>query len=262
MTTQPQDLGGDDGVATVHLGADLEVARALMMARQVSSLAVVDPEGHAVGVITMTDLLRASRLHGIEQGRAALHLPHQPVERQMHRGMITVESTADLVSAARLMIEHRVHRVFVLGQGRPTGVVSITQLAKALYERRVRVPVGRYATRELRTVSATSPVGDAIDQLTDATVRCLVVESDGWPVGLFTQREALQARAVRAEVAVEESMSFALTCVPEETPMWRAAGHAHASRARRVLVVDAHHRVSGIVSGLDFATAYVAAMTA
>ena len=53
-------------------------------------------------------------------------------------------------------------------------------------------------------------------------------------------------------------MSFALVCLPDSTPMWRAAGHLSASRARRVLGIGVDHKVSGIVSGTDLAAAYVA----
>jgi predicted transcriptional regulator len=57
-----------------------------------------------------------------------------------------------------------------------------------------------------------------------------------------------------ASTAVEEVMSYAMLCLDRSTRMHRAAAHALATRARRVVVVDRHH-VCGVISGMDFARA-------
>jgi hypothetical protein len=49
-------------------------------------------------------------------------------------------------------------------------------------------------------------------------------------------------------------MSYAMLCLDRSTRMHRAAAHALATRARRVVVVDRHH-VCGVISGMDFARA-------
>ncbi len=245
-------------VVTVHLGAELDNAHQLMRAHVVSALAVVDANEHPVGVLSMTDLIRAGRLHSSDGARVALHLPHQRVEQQMRRGIITMDAADDLGVAARLMIEHHIHRVFVMNKGTLTGVVSTKDLAEQLSLQRSTTPVRRYATSPVQTVDGKLPLGDAINRLNDAGVRGLVVMDDAWPIGFLTQAEALAARERPSFTPVEEAMSFALVCVPEDTPLWRAAGHASTSRARRLLTVDKNHEVAGILSGIDFATAYLA----
>jgi CBS domain-containing protein len=73
-------------------------------------------------------------------------------------------------------------------------------------------------------------------------------------VGLFTQREALEARAAPPEATVETFMTPALLCLQHGTPLHRAAALAVATRARRVLALDGRH-VVGMLTGLDFCRA-------
>jgi CBS domain-containing protein len=79
-----------------------------------------------------------------------------------------------------------------------------------------------------------------------------VVDDDEWPVGTFTQAEGLGARGLPGDTPLEEAMSYAMLCLDVRTPLYRAAAHAHATRARRVLAVS-EGRVRGILTGLDFA---------
>ena len=45
-----------------------------------------------------------------------------------------------------------------------------------------------------------------------------------------------------------------MLCLHASTPLYRAAAHAYATRARRVLVTE-DHRVIGVLTGIDFARA-------
>jgi CBS domain-containing protein len=104
------------------------------------------------------------------------------------------------------------------------------------------------------TVSATQGVGAAADLLQESRVRGLVVEDAEWPVGVFTQTEALAASKLDPTTPVEEVMSCALLCLPLKLPLFRAAAFALQTRARTILAV-ASRDLHGIVSGLDMARA-------
>jgi hypothetical protein len=47
-------------------------------------------------------------------------------------------------------------------------------------------------------------------------------------------------------------MTQALLCLPARTPLFRAAGFALATRARRICATS-ERRVRGVVTGIDFA---------
>jgi CBS domain-containing protein len=80
-----------------------------------------------------------------------------------------------------------------------------------------------------------------------------VVEND-WPVGIFTQVEALESRDVPRNTPVEDVMSSRILALRPDTLLHRAAAQAAATRVRRVIVQDGD-RLAGILTGLDFARA-------
>ena len=132
------------------------------------------------------------------------------------------------------------------------GVLSTRDILRAVADARVAAPLGTVMTRPVLTVDATATLAQATDQLERAHLRGLVVVDGDWPIGLFTQREALSSRGADAELPVEAVMSLALLCLPESLPLFRAAHFALASRARHILAVESR-QMHGIVSGLDFA---------
>jgi CBS domain-containing protein len=107
----------------VSVDAVLEEAERLMRERNVSGLPVVDEHGGLVGVISRTDVLEDG---GVPM---AVLLRRKPsglrVGELMSSPAVTVELTARLVEAARLMRDNRIHRVVAVDEhGRPVGVLS------------------------------------------------------------------------------------------------------------------------------------------
>jgi CBS domain-containing protein len=107
----------------VSVDASIEDAEDLLRHNRITGLPVVDPDGTLVGVISQTDLLY-------------LALPRvQALIRHRDRGIrvgevmstppVTIDSSASLREAARLMNDERLHRlVAVDAHGRPIGVIA------------------------------------------------------------------------------------------------------------------------------------------
>lgn len=246
-------------VQTISLYDDLHTAAQRMAELSLSSLAVVDGT-LLVGAVSRTDLLRAGRVGSMAargEGRGAvLALPQVQVREVMRAPAITVSRTDSLATAARLMMQHHVHRVFVLEKQHLVGVVSTRDLMRAVRDARSDPRLGRdigsLMSTPVLTVDADAPVSQAIDLLAQAHVRGLVVVENRWPVGLFTQAEALAAREEAPVTPVESVMSYALLCLPPQTPAHRAAGAMHDTRARRVVVVE-QREARGVLTGIDLA---------
>jgi CBS domain-containing protein len=122
MTIDPIVIGVD---------AALEEAERLMRERHVSGLPVVDEQERLVGVISQTDVLEDGGMP------MALLLRRKPsglrVGELMTSPAVTVELTAPLVEAARLMRDYRIHRVVAVDEsGRAVGVLSASDFV-ALY---------------------------------------------------------------------------------------------------------------------------------
>ena len=87
-----------------------------------------------------------------------------------------------------------------------------------------------------------------------AHISGLIVVEDGWPIGLFTQREALESKDLAGSTPVEQAMNSAMLVMDAQTPLHRAAAQAAALRVRRVIAMGSRG-VAGILTGLDFAKA-------
>lgn len=224
-------------VHTVAETASADQAVASLRALEISSLLVVDPAGAALGVVSRTDLL---------------HGTGDTVRARMSVGVVTVDIDDSIATAARAMTSRGIHRVYVLEQGIPVGVVSTREIALAVRDAKEGTPLSHIMSSPVRTIAFDAPVDEATALLGEAAIGALVVVENEHPVGLFTQREALAARWVPAGTTVEEVMSPALLCLRTTVPAFRAAAFTVSTRARRIVVVH-EHAMRGLVSGMDFA---------
>ena len=107
----------------ISVDATIEEAEELLLHHRITGLPVVDSDGRLVGVISQTDLLYLA----IPSVQALIRHRERGIRvgEVMSTPPVTIDSTASLQDAARLMHEDRLHRlVAVDGHGRPVGVIS------------------------------------------------------------------------------------------------------------------------------------------
>ncbi len=229
-----------------------EVARHLADQR-VSAVPLLDEDGHIVGVVSRSDLLHAGRFEAIDDvGGVALRLPHTTAMTLVTRRPHVCTATTTMRDASREMVEHRIHRLFVVEQGRPVGVISTLDVAAAVRDARSTVSIGEVMKHPIVTIPLEGSLEAAIGMLDRAHITGIVVIDDHWPIGVFTQAEAMAARDLPGRTPVEDLYDPAVLCMPVKTPAHRAAAQAAQFDARRVVACDKQEAV-GIVSGLDFA---------
>lgn len=233
----------------------LEQVERLLEANHISSVPLVE-NGVPIGVVSRTDLLRAGMRESASHGDAAVPLPPRTAGEVATKPAIFVTSDALVSAAAARMVKERIHRVFVVDTaGSLEGVLSTKDLLAAIAKDRVEIPIGDVMSQPAFTIPVLATLGQAAHRLESAHVSGLVVvDEDGWPVGIYSQTEALHSRHLPADTSIEDGMNFALVCLHRRAPLHRAASLAHAARARRVLVID-ERRVVGVVTPLDFARA-------
>ncbi|HEX7604103.1 MAG TPA: CBS domain-containing protein [Polyangiaceae bacterium] len=222
--------------------------------RDVWAVPVTDAQGALVGILSTTDLLRASTIV-LTHVRAVprVTVPPRTVSELMVRNVITVEADAPLRAAAAKMVEHRIHRVVVMRDGRPVGVCSTRDAMRAVFFHHIEVPLEAVVTRPVETIDHGDSIDSAIERLLVGNFHGLVVTDGDWPLGVFTHSEAMKARALPPllrKTPVEQVMSYETICMDVKTPLFRVAGHAMQMRVRRILAVE-HRRLSGIVTGFD-----------
>jgi predicted transcriptional regulator len=242
-------------VHSIAEDASLQEAEDTMEKWGVSSLPVLDSSATLSGVISRTDLVGSGLRNAGLRNDAALLESSGKVSQVMTPDVIAVDIESSMVEAAAIMVKKRVHRVFVTARGDVTGVVSTWDIMAAIEEVRLAKPASEFMSTPVFTVRASETIALATERLGKAHVHgLLVVDESEWPVGVFSQREALEAGDAPRSATVESAMNAAVLTLPDRTAIHNVARQARAMNARRVAVMNRHELV-GIMTGVDFAKA-------
>jgi CBS domain-containing protein len=118
-------------VTSVRMEDRVAEAVALLSDNHLSALPVVDRQGRIVGVFSTADLAAAELEADTEAGREVL-FERTPVRNLMTPYVFTVTPETDVREAAQQMLYANVHRLFVTRDGRPVGVISTTDITRAV----------------------------------------------------------------------------------------------------------------------------------
>lgn len=133
-------------VISVAPDATVLQAAGIMLRHQISGLPVVNASGRLVGILSEGDLLRRGET-GTERrrsrwlellagpGKIASEYAHshgRKVSEVMTEDVISVDEESDLASIVELMEKKRIKRVPVVNQGKLTGIVTRTNLVRAM----------------------------------------------------------------------------------------------------------------------------------
>lgn len=225
----------------------------------VSCLAVSDAGNPLAGVVTRTDLLAVGKVDlDLVNGGLRVFMPEDKKVRDVaNPDLVLVDPETDTVRrAAKRMVSWRVHRVFAAKGTHLHGVISTRDILRALADARVALPISEIMSTPVETISAHAKIDQAIEKLGDARVSGLVVTDEfGSPVGVFTQKQALECRGFFSLHRVERVMSRRMITVAATTAIHHAAAQAFATSAQHAVILGHDGKVVGIASGLDFASA-------
>jgi CBS domain-containing protein len=118
-------------VQSVAPEAPLDEAARTMADAHVSGLPVVDQRGHLVGVISTTDILASEEEVEDPATRTALY-EDTPVRDLMTPKPVTIGPEATIKEAAQQLLYADVHRLFVVDGERLVGVLSTTDIVRAV----------------------------------------------------------------------------------------------------------------------------------
>lgn len=110
-------------VVTTEPHKSVDHARAKMDKGKLGAIPVVNTEGEPVGIVTSTDLI--SEPNG-----------SSPVSSIMSEKVYTVPQYEDVSIAARVMRNHKIHRVVVTHEKKVVGILSAFDLLKLVEQHR------------------------------------------------------------------------------------------------------------------------------
>jgi PAS domain S-box-containing protein len=235
----------------LRLPAEMPLAEALatLLTHRVSGAIVMCDERY-VGIITERSAARAC----LDSDPASLMLgeacdPNPPVG-QPH---------TDLREAYRLLVRHGSRHIRIQNVPDDPGVlISETELLAALgVEHFTHLDtVGHVMSPRPHTIPASAGVDQAIRQMRQYNIGCVVAEAAGKPVGVFTFHDltVLLSRNARiADITLSEVMSPNPIFVQTSTSVWSAAQAMQQAGIRHLLVMRSG-RLVGVLSEHDIVT--------
>ena len=104
-----------ESVVTTRPHTPIERVRGIIERNKIGALPVVDSDGRPVGIVSATDLVASLK-------------PDSPVNTIMTERVYTVPKYDDVSTAARIMRNHRIHRVVVTHEQKVVGVITAFDL--------------------------------------------------------------------------------------------------------------------------------------
>ena len=117
--------------------------------------------------------------------------------------IISIEPTADLAAAAKLLAAHKIGSVVIRGAGgRLAGILSERDIVRAISEQgadALSLPVGQVMTRTVMTCSEDDDAASLMERMTAGRFRHLPVLRDGELVGLVSIGDVVKQRVEAVE---------------------------------------------------------------
>jgi CBS domain-containing protein len=219
-------------------------------------MVVADRDGRPLGIISDFDLLAGEWLSADPESLEAMRT--MTAGELMSAPIATIESDIPFREAAQRMREEEIHRLLVTQDGKPVGVISISDFVAGLA---AKVPSKRETVADVMsdailTCRAKTPVINVARAMTDSGYRSvLVVNAKGEPLGVVSGLDLLAfcEQDECEDVTVSQVMHPALT-ISMSASLREAADKMIKHHHHRLVVIDEAEPETmplGVISSFD-----------
>jgi len=233
-------------VATISPDEIVVSAAKIMSDSKISCLIVID-QCNVAGIITETDVLRRVGENGKDIYRTKLsRIMSCPVE--------SVTSDLSVLEASKIMGARHIKRLPVIDEGKLVGIVTQTDLVRALTSCGLWREVSEIMSRNIAGIQRHASVAEAAEIMACRKLSCIIVMDGDNVAGILTQKDML-GRVVAlqrdpANTRMEEVMSFPVTTVPWNFSVFSSSRIMEEMNIRR-LVVTKDKYMCGVVTQTD-----------
>ncbi|NOR10113.1 MAG: CBS domain-containing protein [Desulfovibrionaceae bacterium] len=236
--------------SVITIAPDRPVSHALgiMEQRKISALVVAEKK-KPLGILTERALI---------QIRAGGEIDYsQPIQQVMSSPPFTASVDMDYREAYQLLLHHRIrHLVVTDHDGNLVGIVTVTDFLSHLgleYFMEFK-NVGQVMIRDVVTLKSTSSAFTAMKLMNDRRISSLVIEENGSPKGIVTERDLL--RLIHLKIKLEDIRLQEVMSQPVQTVFSDVSSHTAAKillkkSLRRLVVINSSGRSVGIITETD-----------
>ncbi|RLJ17957.1 hypothetical protein DJ030_13235 [bacterium endosymbiont of Escarpia laminata] len=235
-------------VVTVSPDTPLAVALHILVEKRISCL-VVKEDDLPIGIITERDLVR--------HASSVADIQHHLVGSVMSKGLVTALQTLDYREAYECFAENQIrHLVVVDDSGRLAGIVTETDIMRHMGLEHFLQYTGLSSvmTRSVATLGPKESLNQAVERMSSSRISCIVVEEDGFPLGMLTERDAvrlLDDGIDFSSVPLERVMVSPVHTVDAGIGVHEASVRMRRLGVRRLVVVDKAGLIEGLVTEHD-----------
>lgn len=233
-----------------------DIARVLV-SRRVHAVFVLDDDGRPAGVVSDTDLI-AGESPGGDAGLASMG---DVTARQLMTAPVrTIDAGAEVTEAAARLVEEHVGRFLVLEDGRPVGVLSVSDVVAFIGERpRARQTLAQVMSHAIVVSQPDASLAAAARAMTERRSRSIVVvDVVGKPIGVVTGHDLLRVLGDERATKVADVMSREILSIEPDATLREAAERMLRHRVHRLVVVDPTPVIAapvGVISTADIVAA-------
>ncbi|MBN2313085.1 MAG: CBS domain-containing protein [Sedimentisphaerales bacterium] len=230
---------------------DTVVSAANTMSRKKISCLVITDHGTVVGILTETDMLKRVVNQGADHYQLMINqVMSSPVE--------SVPSTVSIIDASRKMNEKRIRRLPVLQEDRLVGIITQTDMVRALTSYGMFRDVSEILSRDVACIQSGAKVKEAVAIMASQGISCIVVMDKYDIVGILTEKDILgQVISLQRDpgsIKIEEIMSSPVTVIPPSYSVFSASRKMEEMNIRRLVVMKDKH-LYGIITQTDIFSA-------
>lgn len=230
---------------TVSPSTSLGEAAEMMEVMHISCLLVTD-QSKVVGILTERDIIHALN---------DLMPTCNTVEAVMAHDLISVQDSEEIHKAYHTMVAHGIRHLLVLDrEASPVGVLTETDFRNqnGRHSYAGTLDVASVMSHRYVEMSANLPATKATLEMQAHRLECVIVTDGNAPVGILTERDMVRLyRLQMAEARLEDVMSKPVLTVRSDAPLNDAANLMQQHNVRRLVVIDDHHHVIGLLNQHD-----------
>ncbi|MDH7598622.1 MAG: CBS domain-containing protein, partial [Sedimentisphaerales bacterium] len=227
------------------------MAAAQAMAKHKVSCIVAVKAGQVVGILTNRDFLKKIAL-GPELNMDSLY--SRTVASCMSSPVEYIGPDEPIIEAARIIYQRGIRRLPVLKNGQLVGIITETDLTRALTSCNPINSVGQIMQTDVAVVPPDATIARAAAIMAERRISSVVVVKGDEPIGVVTERDILIKVTTKqldpTEVTVEQVMTSPLVSIDPSYSVFCAARIMEQMHIHRVLVMEGP-RLVGIISQRD-----------
>jgi predicted transcriptional regulator len=249
-----------EGVLTCPPDASPTDIAGLLVRHRVHAIFVLDDDGQPNGVVSDTDLITGESAGGGDGGLPAMR--DVTARQLMTAPVLTIDADVDVTDAAARLAEAHVGRFLVIDDGRPAGVLSVSDVVAFIAgSPRPRKTLVQVMSHAIVVSQPDVSIAAAARAMTERRSRSIVVvDVAGRPVGVVTGHDLLRVLGDDRALTVADVMSDEILGIAPDASLREAAERMLRHRVHRLVVVDPTPGGAapiGVISTADI----VAAMT-